>query len=50
MAQKRSFLCIFMVEETFIWSEIWKNQADLMTFLKGQDARGGSSECSPALN
>ena len=39
-----------MDEETFIWTEIWKNQETLLTFLKGQDARHGSSECRPALN
>ena len=38
-----SFVCIFMVEETFIWTEIWKNQEALLTFLRGQDARHGSS-------
>ena len=38
------------VEETFIWTEIWKNQEALLTFLRGQDARYGSSECRPALN
>ena len=39
-----------MVEETFIWTEIWKNQEALLTFLKGQDARHGSSDCRPAVN
>ena len=39
-----------MVEETFIWTEILKNQEALLTFLRGQDARHGSSECWPALN
>ena len=37
-----------MVEETFIWTEVWKNQEALIPFLKGQDARYGSSECPPA--
>ena len=41
---------IFMVEETIILTEIWKNQVALMTFLKGQDARHGSSECTLVLN
>ena len=27
-----------------------KNQEALLTFLRGQDARHGSSECRPALN
>ena len=39
-----------MVEETFIWTEIWKTQEALIPFPKGQDARYGSSECPPALN
>ena len=39
-----------MVEETFIWTEIRKNQQALIPFLKGQDARHGYSECPPALN
>ena len=39
-----------MVEETFIWTEICENQEALLTFLRGQDARHGSSECRPALN
>ena len=39
-----------MVKETFIWTEIWKNQVALLTFLRGQDAHHGSSECWPALN
>ena len=44
------FVGIFMVEETFIWTEIWKNQEALLTFIRGQDERHGSSECRPALN
>ena len=43
------FVCIFKVQETFIWTEIWKNQEALLTFLRGQDARHGSSECRPVL-
>ena len=43
-------VCIFMVEETFISTEIWKNQEALLTFLRKQDARQGSSECRPELN
>ena len=39
-----------MVEETFIWTEMGKNQEALLTFLRGQDARHGSLECWPALN
>ena len=39
-----------MVEERFIFTEIWKNQEALLMFLKGQDARHGSSECRRALN
>jgi hypothetical protein len=39
-----------MVEETFIWKEIWKKQEALLTFLRGQDGRYGSSESGPALN
>ena len=35
---------------TFIWTEIWKNQEARLTFLRGHDARHGSSECRPALN
>ena len=31
------------VEETFIWTEIWKNQEDMITFLKGQDLCHDSS-------
>ena len=34
-----------MVEETFIWTEKWKNQEALLTFLRGQDAGNGSSDC-----
>ena len=45
MTTKEPFVCIFMVEETFIW----KNQEALLTFLRGQDAQHGSSECRPAL-
>ena len=44
------FRCIFMGEETFIWTEILKNQEALLNFLRGQDAHNGSSECWPALN
>ena len=46
------FLCslIIKVEETFNWTVIWKNLKDLVTFLKRQDVRHGSSECLPALN
>ena len=44
------FVSIFIVEETFIWTEIWKNQEAPFTFLRGQDAHHGSSECRPALN
>ena len=36
------FVCIFMVEETFIWTEIWKKHEALITFLKGQDVHHGS--------
>ena len=43
-------LCILMVEEKFIWKEIWKNQEALITFLRGQDARKGSSEYPLTLN
>ena len=32
-----TFHCIFLVEEKLIWTMIWKNQEDLVTFLKGQD-------------
>jgi len=39
-----------MVEEKFIWKEIWKNQGALIPFLRGQDARHGSSEYPPILN
>ena len=39
-----------MVEDTFIWKKIWKNQEALLTFLRGQDARYGSSESRAALN
>ena len=39
-----------MVEETFIWTEIWKNQEAPLTFLRGQDARRGSSEFWLTLN
>ena len=39
-----------MVEETFIWTEIWTNQEALITFLKGQVACHGSSEYLPTLN
>ena len=39
-----------MVEERFIWTEIWTNQEDVFTFLKGQDVSHGSSECPPTLN
>ena len=39
-----------MVEEKLIWKEIWKNQEALITFLRGQDARQGSSEYPPTLN
>ena len=38
------------MEETLIWTSILKNQEALLTFLRGQDARHGSSECWPALN
>ena len=41
---------IFMVEETCLWTQIWKYQEALLTFLRGQYARHGSSECPPALN
>ena len=44
------FVFIFMVEETLIWTEIWKNQEALLTSLRGQDARHGFSKCRPALN
>ena len=44
------YVCIFMVEEMFIWKEIWKNQEALLTFLRGQHARYGSSESRPTLN
>ena len=43
-------LHILMVGETFIWTVIWKNLEDLITFLKGRNARHGSSLCPPALN
>ena len=39
-----------MVEEKLIWKEIWKNQEALITFLRGQDARHGSSEYPLTLN
>ena len=39
-----------MVEETFIWTEVRKNQEDQITFLKGQDVRHCSSECPSTLN
>ena len=47
---KKTLICIFIVDEKFIWTEIWKNQEALIHFLKGQDARHGSSECPPAQN
>ena len=39
-----------MVDEAFIWTEIWKTQEALIPFLKGQDACHGSLEWPPALN
>ena len=47
---REHFLCIFMVKETFIWTEIWKNQEALITFTKGQDAHHGSLEYPPPIN
>ena len=47
---KKIFQCIFMVEEKLIWTVIWKNQEDLVTFPKGQNVRHGSSLCPLALN
>ena len=45
------FLCIFMVEENLFGQRYEeKKQEDLITFLKGQDVRDGSSECPPALS
>ena len=44
------FVWIFMLKETFIWTEIEKNQEALLTFLRGQDARHGSSECRMSIN
>ena len=38
------------MEEKFILAEIWKNQEALITFLRGQDARNGSSEYPQTLN
>ena len=34
-----------MVDDKFIWTDIWKNQEDLIVFLKGQDVCHASSEC-----
>ena len=39
----RTFNCLFMEEEKFIWIVKWKNQEDLKTFLKGQDVSHSSS-------
>ena len=39
----KPFHCTFMVEDTFIWTVIWKYQEDLATFLKRQDVSYGSS-------
>jgi hypothetical protein len=41
---------MLMVKEKFIWKKMWKNQEALITFLRGQDARHGSSEYPPTLN
>ena len=43
------FLFIFMVEEKKYLDRDMKKQEDLITFLKGQDVRHGSSECRRAL-
>ena len=42
-------VCIFMVEETFIWIKMWKKQEDLITYLKRQDVHQCSSKCPPLL-
>ena len=36
--------------ENIYWTDIWKNQEGLLTFLRGQDAHHGSSEFQSALN
>ena len=42
------FVC--MVEDTFIYTDIWKSQEAQITSLNGQDARHGFSEILSAPN
>ena len=53
-SEKRKFLRTTShdqdLEYNFLILGPFKNQEALITFLRGQDARQGSSECPPALN